>query len=197
PAVCESARTAAIVDLTKLVGQCLLAVLPDAAQSCIARLQAAAVNAADMTALAEAVPPLVSILRYGTARKIPEEAITALTHALAVEVIAGAAAASRHLDDEAAEHTRSALEAFDGALDLRAERAPGHSGAGPPPAWAPAPAAAPAVGALAPRRLYERAAATPEATAATLARALSPANPPKAAASFLAGFFGQSAEVIL
>ena len=196
-AVALSAKTAAIVDLTKLVRQCLLADLPDAAQSCIARLQAAAVNAADMTALAEAVPPLVSILRYGTARKIPEEAITALTHALAVEVIAGAAAASRHLDDEAAEHTRSALEAFDGALDLLAEQALLESWCRTLAALAADPAAAPSVGGLAARRLYERASATPEATAATLARALSPANPPKAAASFLAGFFGESAEVIL
>src|SRR5262249_56299100 len=180
PAVCESARTAAIVDLTKLVGQCLLAVLPDAAQSCIARLQAAAVNAADMTALAEAVPPLVSILRYGTARKIPEEAITALTHALAVEVIAGAAAASRHLDDEAAEHTRSALEAFDGALDLLAEQALLESWCRTLNALAAEPAAAPAVGGLAAPRLYERAPPPPPATAPPPPPAPSPAHPPHA-----------------
>src|SRR5262249_7887284 len=58
-------------------------------------------------------------------------------------------------------------------------------------------AVVPVIAGLAARRLYERAAATPEATAATLSRALSPANPPKAAAGFLDGFFGRSAEVIL
>src|SRR5262249_17983984 len=83
---------------------------------CIDRLQAAAVNAADLTGLAEAVPQLVSVLRYGTARKIPEGEIAALTRALAVEVIAGAAPASRNLDDDATARWRSAAAAFDGAL---------------------------------------------------------------------------------
>jgi hypothetical protein len=100
------------------VRRCLLADLPDAAQTCIARLQAAAVNAADMTGLAEAVPPLVSILRYGTARKIPEDALAALARAPAVEVIAGALPASRNLDEESAERLRAAFAGFDAALDL-------------------------------------------------------------------------------
>jgi hypothetical protein len=57
--------------------------------------------------------------------------------------------------------------------------------------------AAPGVAGLAARRLYERSLITAEVTAATLARALSPSNQPSAAASFLHGFFGNSAEVIL
>ena len=196
-AVAQAAKSTIIAELTGLVRQCLLADLPDAAQTCIARLQAAAVNAADLTGLAEAVSPLVSILRYGTARKIPEEAISALTRTLAVEVIAGAAQASRNLDDEAAARWRSAIADFDAALDLFGDE-------GLLEAWsrtltmlASDPTATPAIAGLAARRLYERSAATPEATAATLSRALSPANPSKAAAEFLDGFFGQSAEVIL
>ena len=92
--VAQAGKTTIIAELTGLVRQCLLADLPDAAQACIEKLQAAAVNAADLAGLAAAVPALVSVLRYGTARKIPEAAISALTHALAVEVIAGAAQAS-------------------------------------------------------------------------------------------------------
>ena len=194
-AVARAAKSATIRELTNLVRHCLLADLPEAAQVCIARLQAAAVNAADMTGLAAAVPPLVSILRYGTARKIPEDALAALTRALAVEVIAGALPASRNLDEEAAERLRAAFAEFDAALDL--------FGDGPlAEDWcrtliALAADATAAIGGFAARRLYERGAAAPDATAATLARALSPANPPNAAASFLQGFFGQSAEVIL
>jgi len=196
-AVAQAGKATAIAELTELVRHCLLADLPDAAQACIARLQAAAVNAADLTGLAEAVPPLVSILRYGTARKIPEQAVTALARTLAVEVIAGAAQASRNLDDEAAERLRKALEAFDAALDLLGESALVEPWCATLSLLASDATGAPVVAGLAARRLYERGAATPEATAATLARALSPANPPKASASFLNGFFGQSAEVIL
>jgi hypothetical protein len=196
-AVAQAEKSTSIAELTSLVRQCLLADLPDAAQTCIARLQAAAVNAADLTGLAEAVPPLVSILRYGTARKIPEEAITALTRTLAVEVIAGAAQASRNLDDDAATRWRSAVTEFDAALDLFGDVALLEGWSRTLTAIASDAAATPAVAGLAARRLYERSAAAPEATAATLSRALSPANPSKAAAEFLDGFFGQSAEVIL
>jgi hypothetical protein len=196
-AVALAKKSHAIVELTKLVRHTLLAELPDAAQICIAQLQATAVNAADLTGLAEAVPPLISILRYGTARKIPEAAIAALTRTLAVEVIAGATPASRNLDEEAAERLRAALAAFDASLDLLAEESLIESWCRTLTVLASDAMAAPAIVGLAARRLYERAAATPEATAATLARALSPANPPKAAGGFLNGFVGQSAEVLL
>ena len=196
-AVALAAKSTAIAELTNLVRRSLLADLPDAAQICIARLQATAVNAADLTGLAEAVPPLVSILRYGTARKMPDAAIAALARTLAVEVIAGAAAASRNLDEEAAERLRAALAAFDASLDLLAEESLTESWCRTLAALACDAMAAPTIAGLAARRLYERAAAAPEATAATLARALSPANPPRAAGGFLNGFVGQSAEVIL
>jgi uncharacterized protein DUF5682 len=196
-AVAQAAKATAVADLAQLVQRCLFADLADAAQACIARLQAAAVNAADLTGLATAVPPLVSVLRYGTARKIPEEAIAALTRALAVEVIAGASQASRNLDDEAAERWRAAIAGFDAALDLFGDATLLEGWCRTLTMLAADAAVVPVIAGLAARRLYERAAATAEATAATLSRALSPANPPKAAAGFLDGFFGRSAEVIL
>ena len=193
----QATKSTTISELTGLVRRCLLADLPDAAQICIARLQAAAVTAADMSGLAEAVAPLVSILRYGTARKIPEDALTALTRALAIEVIAGAVPASRNLDAEAAERLRIAFAGFDAALDLFGDGPLAEEWCRTLRALAADAMAAPIIGGLAARRLYERSAATIEATAAALSRALSPANPPGAAASFLQGFFSQSAGVIL
>jgi hypothetical protein len=150
-----------------------------------------------MTGLAAAVSPLVSILCYGTARKIPEEALVALTRALAVEVIAGAPVASRNLDEEAAERLRAAFASFDAALDLFGDSELIEGWCRSLAALAGDATAAPVIAGLAARRLYERSLTTPEATAAMLSRALSPANPPAAAAAFLEGFFGQSAEVIL
>ena len=196
-AIAQAGRSATIGDLTNLVRRCLLADLTDAAQACITRLQAAAVNAADITGLAEAVPPLVSILRYGTARKIPEDAPAALTRALAVVVIAGAVPASRNLDAEAAERLRAAFAGFDAALDLFSDGQLTEEWCRALHALAADAMATPLIGGLAARRLYERSAATVDATAAALSRALSPANPPGAAAAFLEGFFGESAGVIL
>jgi hypothetical protein len=196
-AVAQAEKSTVVADLASLVRRCLLADLAEAARACIDRLQAAAVNAADLTGLAEAVPPLVSMLRYGTARKIPEDAIAALTRALAVEVIAGAMPASRNLDDDASARWRAAVGGFDAALDLFADAMLLEGWCRSLTALAADPAVVPVIAGLAARRLYERAAATPEATAAALSRALSPANPPKAAAGFLDGFFGGSAEVIL
>jgi hypothetical protein len=196
-AVAQAEKSTVIAELTRLVRECLLADLPDAAQSCIARLQAAAVNAADLAGLAAAVPALVSVLRYGTARKIPEQALGALTRTLAVEVIAGAVQASRNLDADAAARWRAAIADFDAALELFGDAALLEGWSRTLAMLASDPAATPVVAGLAARRLYERSAATAEATAATLSRALSPANPPKTAAEFLDGFFSQSAEVIL
>jgi hypothetical protein len=196
-ATAGAAASAGIAELTRLVRQCLLADLPVAAEACIARLQSAAVNAADMVGLAGSVPPLVSILRYGTARKIPEDALAALTHALAVEVIAGGTVASRNLDEEAAGRLCAAFAAFDAALDLFGAQDLIEGWCRTLAALVADASAAPVIAGFATRRLYERSAATAEATAAALARALSPANPPKSAGAFLGGFFGQNAEVIL
>jgi hypothetical protein len=196
-AVARATKATALVELTDLVRRCLLADLSDAAQTCTAQLQAAAVNSTDLPGLAEAVPPLVAILRYGTARNIPEESIILLTRTLAVEVIAGATMASRNLDDEAAERLRRALAAFDAALELFGDSALIEDWCRTLHLLASDPGAAALVAGLAARRLYERSAASADATAATLARALSPANPPKSAGGFLTGFIGESAEVIL
>src|SRR5262245_35405482 len=114
----RAAEGSQISNLAELVRRCLLSDLPEAAEHCIAQLQAAAVAAVDVTTLMLAVPPLVSILRYGTARKMPVEALSALARALAVEVNAGIALACRNLDDAAAEATRRAMTGFDATMTL-------------------------------------------------------------------------------
>ena len=101
------------------------------------------------------------------------------------------------LDEEAAERLRAALAGFDAALDLFGDGQLLEGWCSTLGALAGDARVAPGVGGLAARRLYERSAVTAEVTAATLARALSPANPPSTAASFLRGFFAESAEVIL
>ena len=196
-AMAQAAATAQIQQLAEVVRRCLLSELPEAAQRCIALLQAAAVNAVDMVGLLRAVPSLVSILRYGTARRMPQEALSDLAHALANEVIAGIGLACGNLDDDAAEEMRKAVVGFDAALvllgddhltgewDRRLQRLVEDA------------SVAPLVAGAALRLLYDRASRDEESVTAAFFRALSPATAPKAAGQWLEGFLAASAEVIL
>ncbi|MGO1080096.1 DUF5682 family protein [Inquilinus sp. CA228] len=196
-ALARAEASTGIHDLAGLVRRCLLADLPDAAERCIARLQAAAVNAVDVAGLMLAVPPLVSILRYGTARKIPVEALSSLAKAMTAEIHAGLAVACANLDDASAGRMREAMTAFDAAQGLLADE---HLDA----EWlrrlrsvADDTATVPLLAGLALRRLYDRSALREDEVAAAFSRALSPAVPPKAVGTWLEGFLGGNAEVIL
>src|SRR5215510_3093836 len=193
----RAAEGSQIADLAELVRRCLLSDLPEAAEHCIARLQAAAVAAVDVTTLMRAVPPLVSILRYGTARKMPVEALSALARALVVEVNAGIALAGRNLDDTAAEETRRAMTGFDAALTLLDDAHLSAEWDARLAVLIDDPAVAPVIAGLALRLMYDRSTLSEEAVATAFARALSPTVPPKAVGQWLEGFLGSSAEVIL
>jgi hypothetical protein len=196
-ATAGAAASGQISDLAELVRRCLLADLPDAAERCIARLQAAAVGAVDVTKLMRAVPPLVSILRYGTARKMPVEALSALARALAVEVIAGVGLAGRNLDDAAADEMRQAMTGFDATMTLIGDAHLNAEWDARLRALVDDPQVVPLVAGLALRLLYDRGSLSQEIVAAAFSRALSPSVPPKAVGQWLEGFLGSSAEVML
>ena len=196
-ALAQAARAPGIPALAALVRACLLADLPDAAEQGIARLQAAAVEATDLVALMETTPPLVSTLRYGTARALPETALRALTGALAGEISAGVRVAAHGLDDEAAERMARALVAHDEAIALFEDAALLEAWTAALRALAADPAAAPLLRGLALRRLYNRGALTEAAVATAFALALSAGEAPAVAGRWLEGFLGADAEVLL
>lgn len=107
-----------IAQLSELVRGALVADLPEAASACIDLLQAAAVQTNDITDLMNAVAPLVRIVRYGTARKLPEPELRALIVALSSEINAGARIGSRQLDDDTTAARVTAMRAYDEALGL-------------------------------------------------------------------------------
>ncbi|HEY4358056.1 MAG TPA: DUF5682 family protein [Acidobacteriaceae bacterium] len=118
-ATLEKARgTTSVTDLADLIHASLVADLPQTAAACITQLQAAAVSASDITDLMQAVTPLVKVLRYGSARDMPEDALRALIASLSVEVNAGVRIGSRSLDEDAARERITAMEAYDEALQL-------------------------------------------------------------------------------
>jgi hypothetical protein len=114
----RSQKSTSISDQAELIRAALVADLPLAAKACIARLQELAVDAGEVTELMRAVAPLVRVLRYGTARELPEAELRSLVHALSVEVNAGVRLASHNLDEEAATARVAAMRAFDEAVHL-------------------------------------------------------------------------------
>lgn len=114
----RSSKSTSISELAGLINAALIADLPVAAKTCIARLQETAAEAAEVTELMQAVVPLVRVLRYGTARELPEAELRSLIHALSVEVNAGVRLASHNLDEDAASARVSAMKAYDEALHL-------------------------------------------------------------------------------
>ena len=111
-------ETTSITDLAGLIQQALVADLPGAAASCISKLQDVAVNSSDITDLMEAVSPLVQVLRYGTARRLPEDALRSLILSISVEINASVRMGSRGLDEETAAARIAAMEVYDEALRL-------------------------------------------------------------------------------
>ncbi len=196
-AVARMSETASIAALADTVRRCLLANLPEAAEDCIARLQAAAVNAVDIASLMRAVPSLVSILRYGTARKMPLDALSALAKALAVEVNAGIGLACGGLDETAAGDMHDAMAAFDAALLLLDDAHLSEEWHRRLQGLVDGPNTVPLIAGLALRRLYDRTILDATAVAQAFARALSPSQPPKSAGLWLQGFLGGDAEVLL
>ena len=111
-------KTTSITELANLIQQTLVADLPATAASCIEQLQAVAVNSSDITDLMKAVSPLVRVLRYGTARQLPEDALRSLILSISVEINAGVRMGSRGLDEETTAARIAAMEAYDEALRL-------------------------------------------------------------------------------
>jgi hypothetical protein len=112
----QARQSKSIAELADLVRAALVADLPAAAKEAIARLQATAAAVSEIDSMMAAVVPLIGVLRYGTARKLPEEELRALIHALAVEVNAGVRLASHNLDAEASAARVQAMRGFDEAL---------------------------------------------------------------------------------
>jgi hypothetical protein len=114
----RSQKTTSISEQAELIRAALVADLAEAAKACVTRLQEMAVDASEVTELMQAVAPLVRVLRYGTARELPEAELRSLIHALSVEVNVGVRLASHNLDEEAASARVGAMRGYDEALHL-------------------------------------------------------------------------------
>jgi len=88
--------------LTNLIDAALLADLPDAVAHLMARLQAQAALASDVSHLMDALPPLANILRYGNVRQTDASMVGHVVDGLVARIYIGLPGACSSLNDEAA-----------------------------------------------------------------------------------------------
>lgn len=102
--------------LTKLIDQVMVANLPAAIPDVMARLQAAAAIATDVSLLMEALPPLVRVLRYGNVRGTAAALVAPVVDGLVARITIGLPPATAALDDAAAEALYTHMNAVNGSL---------------------------------------------------------------------------------
>ena len=183
--------------LARLIRAVLLADLPQAAERCIDRLQAVAAQSGEVGALMQAVPPLVEVLRYGTARPIPEAPLRHLVTGLVAEVCVGLKQAARQLDADSARALLGHAAALDRSLPL-VDDASLLAGWHTALAGVAADEAGTALlRGFARRKLYDAGLSDGPATETALSLALSPAVPPAEAAWWLDGFLDDAGRLLL
>lgn len=192
----RSRKSTSISEQAELIRAALVADLPLAAKACIERLQQTAVEASEVTELMEAVVPLARVLRYGTARELPEAELRALIYALSVEVNAGIRLASHNLDDDAASQRVNAMKFYDEALHLIANDALIDSWRQQLGAMVNDEQVAPQVTGLSLRRLHDVRAWNLEQVSSAFSLHTRGETPRKAGA-FLETFLGGGSEVLL
>jgi hypothetical protein len=117
-AIAAARKAQSLGQVSEAVKGCLLAGLTEAARVTISMLQSAAATTSDIGALASAIPPLATILRYGTAREMPANELRRLVTSLAEAVCSGLVYACRSLQVEEAAALRSKLTDLDRAILL-------------------------------------------------------------------------------
>jgi hypothetical protein len=183
--------------LAGLVEACLLADLGPAVDAAISRMQALAAQTTDVGPMLDAVPPLVAILRYGTARAIPEDALRAVVSALCGEIRAGLRLACRGLDDEGTAALRRRLAAYDAAIAMVDDPAIVDGWPAALAGVADDPLAAPALRGFALRRRHDRGLVPPDALEAAISRDLGVTVPVDQAGAWLEGFLDGGAALLL
>ena len=192
----KARETTSITELAGLIQSALVADLPETAASCIEQLQSVAVSSSDITDLMKAISPLVRVLRYGTARRLPENALRSLILSISVEINAGVRVRSRGLDEQTGAARLTAMEAYDGALCLFGDDALTSSWRNELGRIVDDDQVTPSIAGLSLRRLHDVSAWEQEKVAAEFARHTG-SRQPKESGSFLEGFLRGGAEVLL
>ena len=98
----RAAETHAILELTSLLGDVLLADLPHAVEVLLYRIMNVAAAGTDVSALMEAFGPLAKSLRYGNVRQTDKEQVRQAISGILPRIVIGLPLATASLNEEAA-----------------------------------------------------------------------------------------------
>lgn len=184
------AQAGTLAVLAGLVEQALTADLEQAAMTGTALLETLAARTDDAAALLAALPPLVDVLRYGTARNLSRAPLLALAERVALQAALALPYAARNLDAEAAAALSATLSAAHAAF-LLADFPDALAGAWMAALGTVSETALTSrhVAGCATRLLYEAKRLGPEAAADRIGLALSHGTPIPEAAAYFEGFF--------
>lgn len=101
-AVHRATQCRTLAEIARLVDQVLTADLPEAIGQAVSRLEAIAATQSDVADLADSLPPLIAIVRYGTVRRTEAEKVVPVLDAIFTRLCVGLPAACISLDDETA-----------------------------------------------------------------------------------------------
>ena len=183
--------------VAEVISACLNAGLPDVAEVLTQRLQELSVSTADVAQLMLACVPLIQTLRYGTARKLPRDALAQLVSGMSAEICAGLMPASTGLDDDAVDTMANAIWQYDAAIPLFEDTYHRQAWLAALAALEQNDSAAAFLRGQALRRLYDAQILTPQQVATRLSRALSPSVAVPEAGRWLEGFLAGAAQVML
>jgi len=196
-AIAAAERATSLDAISEIVRGCLDSGLEQAADRTIALLQQQSTATSDIASLAGAIPPLADILRYGTARAMPTQALRLLVTSLTEAVCAGLVYACRNLQAEVAGELRAKLGRLDVAMNLIEDAALSNAWRRALGLVADDASAHPLLKGQATRALYDHGVLAPEPAALYLSRALSHSVPTPTAGDWLDGFLGQSGQILL
>lgn len=114
----RAAKEESLPALTALLDRAILADLPAAVERIMARVEAQAAVAADVTQLMDALPPLANLMRYGSVRKTDATMVGRAASGMVARVCIGLPLACASLDDAAASAMFEAILRADSAIGL-------------------------------------------------------------------------------
>lgn len=183
--------------LTVLLGDVILADLPEAARHLIYCLQEQAALASDTGHLMEALAPLARILRYSDVRQTGLDMVRGVVDGLAARITVGLSGACAALDDSAASAMAARIGATHSAFALLQNVSHMATWQAALVQVADRPGVHGLVAGRCHRLLYDGGVFSPEETARRFGLALSPVRDPLYAAAWLEGFLRGSGTILL
>ena len=199
-ATAEAQKTESLAQVTQILELCSLAALTNAVANVVTILQDKAALSADVTHLMDALPRLVSIVKYGNVRKTDTTIVSSIIDGLVARICVSLPGACGGLNDEAAENMLRRMTSVDRALfqlevdeyleqwrktlrhiidDSRASSTHG------------------LIAGRGIRLLFDASYLARDAVESAMFRALSQANEPSVAASWLQGFLQNSGTILI